>query len=437
MTVIDHQQPYLKLSSAHTLEEIRAISAFLHKAGTFTFTPLSNYLYPAAALDSRWSYTGYSYIWVRDNIHIAHAHYRSGRPEIAIKNLRTLMTYFIGHRRRFLDIINGAADPAIPMNRPHIRFDGNSLEEIREKWPHAQNDALGAFLWMFCKLVNENALVPTQDEWDMLDLFPLYFEAIQYWQDEDSGHWEEVRKVSASSIGVVVAGLRQLTESFSRSKPQRENQARRTAETLLGPLVEHGQAALREILPWECRQPDPLKQRRYDAALLFLIYPLRVIEGEIEDRILEDVITHLQGEIGIRRYLGDSYWAPDYKKKLKPAERTADASDDMAARNRLLPAIGLEAQWCLFDPIISCVFGLKFKSTRSPHDLAMQIEYLNRALRQITSPSQTRFPAFRCPELYYLEDGRYVCNDHVPLLWSQANLMLGLKLMEESCSLAA
>ena len=39
---------------------------------------------------------------------------------------------------------------------------------------------------------------------------PLYFQAIRYWQDEDSGHWEERRKIEASSIGAVVAGLREL-----------------------------------------------------------------------------------------------------------------------------------------------------------------------------------------------------------------------------------
>ncbi len=39
----------------------------------------------------------------------------------------------------------------------------------------------------------------------MLTLFPLCFEAIAYWQDEDSDHWEEDRKITASSIRVVIA----------------------------------------------------------------------------------------------------------------------------------------------------------------------------------------------------------------------------------------
>ena len=155
------------------------------------------------------------------------------------------------------------------------------------------------------------------------------------------------------------------------------------------------------------------------------------------DKILGNVRAHLQGELGIRRYLGDSYWAPDYKRKLSPGQRTADFSDDLSRRDQLLPAFGQEAQWCIFDPIVSCIYGTKFKATRLEGDLAKQAEYLNRSLGQITSEGCPQAPPFRCPELYYLEHGRYVPNDHVPLVWTQANLLLSLKLMEESCLLAA
>jgi hypothetical protein len=68
-----------------------------------------------------------------------------------------------------------------------------------------------------------------------------------------------------------------------------------------------------------------------------------------------------------------------------------------------------------------------------PECRAKQTEYLNRSLRQVTGADHTEIAALRCPELYYLEGGRYVPNDHVPLLWTQANLMLALKLMEENC----
>jgi len=433
VTFITGRQLSTMTKPEYSLAEIQALSALLESHGTLTLASLPNGLFPAAALGGEKSYTGYSHVWVRDNIHIAHALFKTGRTAIAVRNLRVLMAYFIKYRQRFVDIVAGTADANVVMNRPHIRFDGKSLEEEKEKWAHAQNDALGYFLWMFSRLVNENALTPDADQLNMLALFARYFQAIRYWQDEDSGHWEEGRKVSASSIGVVVAGLAEFKKLLANAGPLRDRHGTLLAAEVLEPLIERGRAALKGILPSECVQPDPLKRRRYDAALLFLVYPLRIVEGPIADRILSDVIAHLQGEIGIRRYLGDSYWAPDYKAKLKPEERTADVSDDPSARDRLLTGAGQEAQWCVFDPIVSCIFGLKFQSTRLPEHLEKQAEYLNRSLRQITDGSQANVPAFRCPELCFLEAGRYVPNDHVPLLWTQANLILALKVMEDNC----
>lgn len=433
MTPIDDPLLSAMIKPEYSQTEIGAISSFLESKGTFTFAALPNGLFPAAAIGSESSYTGYSYVWVRDNCHIAHAHFRTGRTAIAVRNLRALMNYFINHRKRFLDIIDGSASPGIPMNRPHIRFDGNAQEEVKEKWAHAQNDALGYFLWMFCKLVNEDALAPNTDELNMLALFARYFEVIRYWQDEDSGHWEEARKISASSIGVAVAGLIEFRKLLAESGLVRDHRGSPITADALTQMIERGQAALREILPSECIQSDPVKLRRYDGALLFLLYPLQIVEGQIADRILSDAVAHLQGEVGVRRYLGDSYWAPNYKKMLKPEERTADVSDDLSARNQLLTGAGQEAQWCIFDPTISSIFGMKFKTSRSPEYLAKQTEYLNRSLRQITGPDQTDLRPFLCPELYYLEDGRYVSNEHAPLLWTQANLMLALKLMQDNC----
>lgn len=433
MTFISNRQLGTLIKPEYSLAEIQALSAWLEEKGTLTLSPLPNGLFPAAALGSESSYTGYSDVWVRDNIYVAHALFLTGATAAAVRNLRALMTYFIRYRQRFLDIIDGTTDANLPMNRPHIRFNGNSLEEGKGKWPHAQNDALGYFLWMFSKLINEQALTTNADELEMLALFSHYFEAIHYWQDEDSGHWEETRKISASSIGVVVAGLTEFRKLLSSAGPLRDQRGDPMTDAMIEPLIERGDAALKSILPSECIQSDPLKQRRYDAALLFLIYPLELVRGPIADHILSDVIGHLQGEIGIRRYLGDSYWAPDYKQKLSPEERTAEVSDDPSARNRLLTVAGQEAQWCIFDPIVSCIFALKYQSAHAPEDLRKQTEYLNRSLRQITDENQTNVPAFRCPELYYLEGGRYVPNDHVPLLWTQANLILALKAMEGNC----
>lgn len=417
----------------YQFQDIQQLAAFLHNQETFQFPALDNGLFPAALVTAESEYTGYSSVWVRDNIYLAYTHYFLGETGVAVRNVETLMAYFKRHRFRFENNIEGQVDPNNVMERPHVRFEGKTLQEIEQKWSHAQNDALGYFLWFYCKLAREGFLQPQSDDLEMLALFPLYFRAIRYWQDEDNGHWEEMRKIEASSVGAVIAGLQALRQFLMLTNLASNCRYKHQTVTiaLLDELIQIGRETLNRILPAECIQPKP-QGRRYDAALLFLIFPLQVVDGDIADQILRDVTGQLQGDYGIRRYLGDSFWAADYKKKLDPEVRTADFSDDLSARDALLKE-GEEAQWCIFDPIISCSYGLQFQQTRQRMILEQQTWYLNRSLGQLSSKS-CPFGAFKCPELYYIEAGRYVPNDSTPLLWTQANLRLALKMMAYSLS---
>jgi phosphorylase kinase alpha/beta subunit len=100
------------------------------------------------------------------------------------------MAFFGRYRHRFDDIISGAADPCHVANRPHVRFDGRSLSEISGgRWAHAQNDALGYFLWLLSPLARSGAGGPGSETISMMATLVRYFDAIRFWQDEDSGHW--------------------------------------------------------------------------------------------------------------------------------------------------------------------------------------------------------------------------------------------------------
>lgn len=426
------------IKNEYSLDDIRAITRFLTAQGTFIFPSLDNGLYPAAVVGRDLAATGYSNVWVRDNIYIAYANHVTGRTDLAIRAVNSILSFFKKHRWRFRDIISGNLDHREPMNRPHIRFDGAMLAEIDQKWPHAQNDALGYFLWLLAALNLERKISLSKGDMELVALLVLYFQKIRFWQDEDSGHWEELRKRNASSIGVVTAALKVLRDCFSRNAALARHctyEVTVVSLRILEELIECGTCALKEILPSECIQSDPNKNREYDAALLFLIFPLRVVPGPIARDVVEDVTGSLQGDYGIRRYIGDSYWAPDYKKKLALDQRTMDFSEDITTRNRLLDEDGKEAQWCLFDPIISCIYGLWFEQTGKKEHLEKQADSLNRGLRQLTSDDSTG-EALRSPELYYLEDGQYVPNDHTPLLWAAANLKVALHAMEKSTLLA-
>ena len=421
-----------RIQPQYNLAEIQQLRQFLQEQGTLRFSPLENGLFPAAAVNDETEYTGYASVWVRDNIHVAHAHWVVGEKAIAAQTLKTLMAYFKAFRHRFQSIIQTPVLATDPMNRPHIRFDGHSLSEIDQKWAHAQNDALGYFLWLYCHLAQTHWLEPETEDLAMLSLFPSYFQAIRYWEDEDSGHWEEARKVEASSIGAVVAGLRELHQLMHYGPYSEKFHGLPVEISALKNLIRKGEQALTTILPAECLQPAN-RSRRYDGALLFLIYPLGVIEADMGEQILRDVINNLQGDYGIKRYLGDSFWAADYRRKATQATRTADVSDDSGWRDALLKP-GEEAQWCIFDPIVSTIYGLKYQKTSEPRALAQQTHYLNRSLGQLTAEDFS-LGALLCPELYCLEDGEYGPNDATPLLWTQANLAIALHMMERSLAL--
>ena len=436
MLIVHHPKMLNFIRSDYEAKDISHLIEFLSGQQTFDFPSLDNGLFPAALLSSETEYIGYRNVWVRDNIFIAYSHYVCNQIKASVKTVTALMLYFQHHTRRFTSIIEGKANPNNVMERPHIRFDGQTLGEIGQTWSHAQNDALGYFLWFYCKLTAEGLINPQPADLKMLAIFPLYFEAISYWEDEDSGHWEETRKVEASSIGVVIAGLKLLKQILTAPSlasgyqyNDRWDGKRGVTPQVIDKLISQGMASLNHILPAECIQPAP-KNRRYDAALLFLIYPLQSVDDAMADQILSDVTTHLQGEYGVKRYLGDSFWAADYTKKLAPETRTADFSEDISARDALLTA-GQEAQWCIFDPILSVIYGLKFQKTHRQEFLDQQVLYLNRSLGQLTG-QDCPFGEFKCPELYYIQDGRYTPNEATPLLWTQANLRVALRMMEES-----
>jgi Glycosyl hydrolases family 15 len=431
--VIVHNEKILDvIRNTYTKDSLQNVVSLLQEKGTLVFHALKTNLFPAAMLSRETQYTGYNYVWIRDNIHVAHAHFVLGQLDVAKNVANSIMQYFRKNQRRFEDIIRDPVRANNSLARPHIRFDGSTLMEVDERWSHAQNDALGYFLWFYCQLIKNSKISPSEEDCQLLALFPLYFKAIEYWNDADSGHWEEEKKIEASSIGAVKAGLDALLE-ITMSFPQVEKllvyNNSIVSPDLIAALAEHGRSALSVILPWECIKPS-VRQRRYDAALLFLVYPLGVVNEEISDQIICDVTQHLQGDHGVRRYIGDSFWAPDYKSKLPPEKRNVDVSDDMSSRNTLVGE-GQEAQWCIFDSILSVIFGLKFGRTGNDDHLQKQTWYLNRALGQLTG-SDCGAGEFRCPELYYIEMGEYTPNDSTPLLWAQANLMLALNQMNVS-----
>jgi hypothetical protein len=378
----------------------------LAELGTLEIPQLENGLFTATGGQDASDASGYQHAWLRDNAMVAYARWRCGDVLSATRTIHSLEAFLITQERRMSAIIAGPERKEEVRNRPHVRFEARTLREIPEPWAHAQNDALGDVVWLRLGLAEESDLPLSPNEVELLGTLARYFGAIEYWRDRDSGPWEEQRKLNSSSVGTVVAALcairrhRERTSSFSM-----------LSGSELDSWIERGRETLARQLPFE--SPP---ERKTDAALLLLLHPLEVVD---DLRIVSLVRARLEGEHGIRRYPGDSYFCQDYGEWFPPQEQSADFSDALAVRDELLRP-GCEAQWCLFDPILSVVYGRRFrKDPKQPDYFRLQVRYLNRSLAQLTAKGQ-------CAELYYLKGTEWIANNHTPLAWTQANLMVAL-----------
>jgi GH15 family glucan-1,4-alpha-glucosidase len=412
------------ISEDYTPDAIAKIKAELNARGTHEIRSIAYGLFPASASQAPDSVTGYQNVWVRDNVMVANSLRHRGLLPEAISCMQGLTRFFQKQKPRFREIID---DPVRVLKedanrRPHIRFTAQNLSELPEKWPHAQNDALGQALWFRFVLASSGEFPMTAEDLSIYELFPEYFEAIEYWQDRDSGAWEEGRKINNSSVGAVIAGLEEMQKFAELGEGKKANITLRGPEVeRIKKLIVNGRARLNETLPFEAPP-----ERLADSALLFLIHPLGVVRSRsMQDAILNLVQARLKGDIGIKRYANDSYFCQDYDEWFSPSEMSSSFSERTDFRDAFLQP-NCEAQWCIFDPVLSIIYGERFLA--DPTDEASyrkQVHYFNRSLRQITAEGL-------CPELYFLKQGRYVANAHTPLAWTQANQALALHLLEKS-----
>jgi GH15 family glucan-1,4-alpha-glucosidase len=405
------------IADTYTRERLSEIKQALAEHRSHQISPVANGLFAASSSQAAASLTGYQNVWVRDNIMVADCFRRRDQLAPAIACVQGLTRFFATQLVRFREIIS---DPTRALHkdanrRPHIRLTAQNLAELPEKWTHAQNDALGEALWFRFQLANSNVLPMTDADYQIYRNFPAYFAAIEYWHDPDSGAWEEGRKVNSSSVGAVLAGLEEMRRYHSSKKASAAD-----AEQLTQ-LIAKGRQRLDSTLPFE--SPP---ERLVDSALLFLIHPLGLVQTrEMEDAILNLVQARLKGEVGIKRYAGDSYFCQDYDEWFPAGQMSSAFSDKLEFRDAHLQP-NCEAQWCLFDPLLSIIYGRRFLADRSDRaSLQKQIHYFNRSLSQVTATGE-------CPELYFLKHGSYIPNIHTPLAWTQANQAVALYLMEKS-----
>lgn len=432
---------YCRVEPALSQQELKEVRTLLEQKGTLDFAkakvkdaqgrPTGTFSASAANAAGDHSASSMFGSWFRDNALIAYGLLVNGPASTgtsdAIACIKSIADFLLQTQCHKMELVieglkDVKGDEPTWMDRPHIRFLGATGKEDPKWYNHKQNDALGYFLFTRCVLALQDAMPMTGDHLKLVGQLFDYLRAIESWSDLDGGHWEEHSAQHASSIGPPLAAVRlfkQLCKDKGYLAPCKPD--------TLDLLEEKLQGELNKILPNEIIEPKDLT-RDSDAALIFLCYPLKVVDDEMGLQILERM-KKVYGHIAICRYRQDSYWCRDYKDTQDdPTKHFTD--EELKARDALLKP-GEEAQWCLFDPVVSAYYGVLYQKHKKPEYLKYQQLFLSRSLAAI-SGDDCQFGGWNACEAYYLCKGKWESNDNAPLVWTQAMLLLAFLEMEKS-----
>ena len=319
-------------------------------------------LFTASAADVD---TGYNKAWLRDVYFMTLGFQATGEWEPVKKAARALLGILCKHKEK----INWASrnKPLESWQYIHARFNPENFDEYWEEWGNKQNDAVGEVLYLIsaCELAGAG-IVETEHEKELLQTLTEYLVSVEYWQDGDSGIWEENQELHASSVGAVVAALKLADQLEYVTVPEG--------------AIEKGEAALRNLLPRESAS------KFCDLALLTLIYPFAVTTEEETKTILRNIEYFNVRDMGVIRYRSDRYY------------------------NNNEDGYSEEAEWSMGLAWLAIIYA-----DRGDKEKAMY--WLERAQKTVNADG-------KIPELYYSHEER--SNENIPLGWAESMYVVAL-----------
>ena len=329
---------------------------------------LNNGMYLASASQD------YHFVWLRDSFYevLPYLHIDNDYYE---KTYHRILDYFKEYRWKIE--LHTKKKPVEDWEYIHIRFDAENIREIDMPWGHAQHDAIGAVLYgISLGVKNNRPIIRNNEDLEIIQLIVDYLECCEYWQDKDSGMWEENREVHSSSVGAVVAALQALKQQG--------------LAIVKDELINKGWETINNLFPFES------ETKPVDLAQLSLIYPYGIYTGEKAEVVMKRVEQMLLRDRGVIRYKYDSYYALVEDRNL-PKETYN----------------GIEAEW---------TFGLPWLGIC--HNLCGNNK---EALSYLSWTEYVMLDFGKLPELYY--SGTNTPNPNTPLGWSNALHILLTKLI--------
>ena len=315
--------------------------------------------------------TGYNKAWLRDIYFMTLGFKYTGEMETVRDTAKALLKVLDKHREKIQWAVRNK--PYATWQYIHARYNPETFEEYWEEWGNKQNDAVAEVLYLIsdCE-VNGFVVAENDEERSLVQLLVNYLHAIEYWQDADSGIWEENQEVRASSIGAVVCALKCAAKLPYVIVPEG--------------MIEKGEYALRSMLPRET------KNRFCDLALLTLIFPFEVTTPQETESILSNVEYFLTRDQGVIRYRNDRYY------------------------NNNEDGYSEEAEWSMGLAWLCIIYARMGNMEKAE-------EYFWRAQKTVD-------PQGLIPELWYSHTLRP--NDNNPLGWAESMYVVALTVMRDS-----
>jgi phosphorylase kinase alpha/beta subunit len=310
--------------------------------------------------------TGYDKAWLRDNFYECLAFEVLGDFETVKKTYRAILDIFKKHELKIDYAIS--KKPEHTHQYIHPRYNPITFEEYWEEWGNKQNDSIGCVLFKIGELEKREPglIVKNENDRRVIQKLVWYLSTLQYWQDPDSGMWEEDQELHASSVGACLAGLKMARQVKGVVVPDE--------------LIKKGEAVLHQILPRE-------SERKFvDLSLLSLIWPYEITNEEETTAILENVEYHLLRQHGVIRYKGDKYY-----------NKNPDGWSE-------------EAEWTFGLSWLAIIFDKLGEEEKAAH-------FLELAKKTVTRDGLI-------PELYFSNSKKY--NDNTPLGWSESLFIVAL-----------
>ncbi len=309
--------------------------------------------------------TGYNKAWLRDNFYTSLAFEEAGDWKTVTKLWRAILGIFLKHETKIDWAIKHR--PHESWQYIHARYNPETFEEYWEEWGNKQNDAVGAVLFKLGDLAQrQDKLAFSEPEKQIIQKLVDYLYSLRYWEDPDSGVWEEGEEVHASSVGAVLAGLSKVKDLDFVRVPEE--------------MVQNGQNALNFLLPRES------ENKFSDLALLSLIYPFGVVSQEQAQQIVNNIEYYFARKRGVIRYKNDRYY------------------------NKNTDGYSEEAEWTMGLSWLAIIYALW-------GDFEKAKVYLKKAEDTITQDG-------KIPELYFANTDKP--NENIPLAWAESLFIVAL-----------